>query len=599
MFVIYAMSERTKSMPYQFRRARVVAGVAVAAAGALALSGVAQASDNSTRLGLATAHVRASAPLSPLPTLLPIPCVPVLHLVSCPPSLRITDVPTANPKSSGVTSPNVLSPELAEVVAAQGSNKLENGTPAVPYYGYNGDGSLMPAPGDLPSATHKVEATKTEPDKNTYLRLNNQHGADPAYNYGTHFVFQGHEGGSPGYLTRINLDADAAHRVTLLATTDVNNVPLPRFDGSTWDPWAQRLLFTAELGNAGGVWQSTTDVNAQVQDISAALGRGGYEGIQNDSAGQLAIVEDAGGATVAGTNARIPNSFVYRFVPVNPGDLTKGKLEALQVLSNATHQPITFQPIDAAHPQGNAFSPDQRALHTYGNTFDTKWVTVHDTAADPSGTAFDANALAKAAGATPFKRPENGQFRPGSNFREFFFDETGDTNANSTANADFGGWGSVLKLAQSNPRADTGKLSLVYQGDGVHAAFDNVAFTDTDHLAVVEDAGDTLHTQHNALDSGYLLDVTQNYADPHNKPVRFLAQGRDPSATLDSAFLGMPGFQNDGDNEITGIHVSDGDASINGILGAKPPTPFTNGWRVFYTQQHGDNPTWEIISAVR
>ena len=35
--------------------------------------------------------------------------------------------------------------------------------------------------------------------------------------------------------------------------------------------------------------------------------------------------------------------------------------------------------------------------------------------------------LAKAALGTPLKRPENGQFRPESGFREFFFDETGDT----------------------------------------------------------------------------------------------------------------------------------------------------------------------------
>ncbi|HEY6424035.1 MAG TPA: hypothetical protein VIY28_12465 [Pseudonocardiaceae bacterium] len=230
---------------------------------------------------------------------------------------NLTNVATANTKTPGVTSPNALSPELTEIVTAQGSNRLENGTPAVPYYGYDGDGPLLPAPGDLPSATHKVEASKTEPDKNTYLRLRNQHGADPAYNYGTHFLYQGHELGSPGYLTRINLDADAAHRVTLLATTDVAGTALPNFDGSTWDPWAQRLLFTAELGAKGGVWQATPDINAQVQDISTALGRGGYEGVQNDSAGEVWIVEDVGGATVPNDKARIPNSFVYRFVPAD------------------------------------------------------------------------------------------------------------------------------------------------------------------------------------------------------------------------------------------------------------------------------------------
>jgi hypothetical protein len=57
----------------------------------------------------------------------------------------------------------------------------------------------------------------------------------------------------------------------------------------------------------------------------------------------------------------------------------------------------------------------------------------------------------------------------------------------------------------------------------------------------------------------------------------------------------LTGFQNEGDNEITGFHVSNGDPSVGGILGAQSPKPFKNGWRVFYTQQHGDNFTWEIL----
>ena len=52
---------------------------------------------------------------------------------------------------------------------------------------------------------------------------------------------------------------------------------------------------------------------------------------------------------------------------------------------------------------------------------------------------------------------------------------------------------------------------------------------------------------------------------------------------------------NDGDNEITGIHVSDGDPTVGGLLGAKLPQPTTSAsWRTFWTQQHGDNTTWEI-----
>ena len=60
-----------------------------------------------------------------------------------------------------------------------------------------------------------------------------------------------------------------------------------------------------------------------------------------------------------------------------------------------------------------------------------------------------------------------------------------------------------------------------------------------------------------------------------------------------------PGFHNDGDNEITGTIVSDGDPGKDGILGAKDPKPFRGegGWRAFYTQQHGDQSTFELIRS--
>src|SRR5262245_23074631 len=235
--------------------------------------------------------------------------------------LGLQGVAQANSKIVGLAVPNVLSPELTEVVVAQGSTPLENGITDFLFYGYNGDGFMLPAPGDIQTTTHNVEATKTEPDKNTYLVLAGQDGPDPQYHYGTHFLFQGHESGlgSPeqGYITRINLDADGAHRVTLLASTDVHGKSLPVFDGSTWNPWAQPLLFTAELGSQGGVWQATLDFPSTVEDISGVLGRGGYEGIQNDSHGNLWIVEDAGGVNGStGANlshAKQPNSFIYRF----------------------------------------------------------------------------------------------------------------------------------------------------------------------------------------------------------------------------------------------------------------------------------------------
>jgi hypothetical protein len=507
---------------------------------------------------------------------------------------NLTNVPAANTKTPGISSPNILSPELTEQAVARGSYKLENPTAQVPYYGYDGNGTMLPVP---PSW---AEAKKTEPDKNTYLTMSGIKGADPAYDYGTHFLYQGHEGGIPaGYITRINLDADGAHRVTLVATKDTSGADLPTLDGSTWDPWAKRLLFTAEGSQGGGVWQSTLDVPAKTESLTGILGQGGFEGIQNDSDGNIWIVEDSGGTSGAtNTHSKQPNSFVYRFKPTDPADLTKGGvLQALQVTSLRTSQPIEFH---AGQADADIMSGDTKDLHTYGQTFQTRWVTIHDTA---DGTApFSATNAAKAHHATPFKRPENGQFQPGSRFGTFLFDETGDTDNRTEAGANYGGFGDVQMLTQSSPSADTGTLRLFYQGDQAHSGFDNVTFLARDKVAFVEDAGDTLHTQRNALDSGYVFDTQTDYSTGA-QPVRFLAEGRDPSATIDSA---LTSSGNDGDNEITGIHASDGDPSTGGILGAKVPRLFSpadgnaaNRWRLFYTAQHGDNVTWEILPAER
>src|SRR5262249_6158914 len=102
----------------------------------------------------------------------------------------------------------------------------------------------------------------------------------------------------------------------------------------------------------------------------------------------------------------------------------------------------------------------------------------------------------------------------------------------------------------------------------------------------------------NALDSGFTFDVTKDYSNGANQPIRWLAEGRDASATLDSALSGTPAADgNDGDNEITGVHVSDGDPGVGGILGAQVPNLGNSSWRWFYTQQHGDNPTYEVIPS--
>jgi Bacterial protein of unknown function (DUF839) len=512
--------------------------------------------------------------------------------------VTLTNVPAANPKTPGIAAPNTLSPELEMRLQATGSMKLDGATTNTPYYGYTsntGTAAMVPVLGSVATPATPKEAFKTEPDKNTYLVLSGQTGADSAYNYGTNFLFQGHEVGDHGYITRINLDADGAHRVTLMADTLADGAIIPLLDGSTWNPFTQKLMFTGEEAAASGanegvVLEASTSYPSTVTKLDAVIGHAGWEGIQLASDGSLWLVADQGGVNgTVNTKAKQPNSFVYRFVPKDTTNLSLGgKLQALQVVNNGNA--IVFH---AGQADADILSQDMKDLHTYGKSFTTAWVTIHNTDVDGFG-AFDANLAAKTASATPFKRPENGMFRPNPNkpFTEFYFTETGDTNLLSQAGSTYGGFGGIFKLSQTNPSANSGVLSMVYLGDVAHSGFDNIAFLNANQLLIVEDAGDTLHTQRNALDSGYVLSPALDYSNPSNTPVRFLAEGRDASATLDSATANL---QQNGDNEITGIHVSNGDPTIAGLLGTVNPIPFVNGWRVFWNQQHGDNNSWEIV----
>jgi hypothetical protein len=152
-------------------------------------------------------------------------------------------------------------------------------------------------------------------------------------------------------------------------------------------------------------------------------------------------------------------------------------------------------------------------------------------------------------------------------------------------------WGrNIDRHLRRPPSASSGRISIAAVGDPAHTGFDNIALASEDDVLVVEDAGYSLHAQRNALDSGYVYDISRDERTPN--PLRWLADRRDSSATFDAA--GGPSY-NDGDNEITGIHVSDGDPGVGGLLGAKVPHINTPAWRTFWTQQHGDNVTWEVI----
>jgi hypothetical protein len=106
------------------------------------------------------------------------------------PSVSFTNVPAANNRAAGYSRPNLLSPELQEIIWAQGSNPVENPSNGVVAYGYDDAAPFVPVAGGIPGSITlpgaaqppgQVEARKTEPDKNTYLVLKGQKGADPNY----------------------------------------------------------------------------------------------------------------------------------------------------------------------------------------------------------------------------------------------------------------------------------------------------------------------------------------------------------------------------------------------------------------------------------
>jgi hypothetical protein len=490
----------------------------------------------------------------------------------------------ASANSKGLTtSLTLIDSDFRTQLLATRTDALENPSGVITNYGMLSDGTL------------------TEPDENTYLVLpHNPGGPSLNFDYGRHFLFQGHENGSPkAYVTRINLDVPRgdAHRITLLTPPDpaTGNTGFGSIDGSTFNPFTRTLLFTQEAGANGGVIELNVTWPAQPRTLDAFLGKGGFEGIHTDKHGNIYIIEDTGGATSPTTspidlqNGRQPNSFVYRYIPNNRNQIQDGgKLQALQVTIDGT--PIVFGGTSAAARDADISSDAQLKLHTPGTHFPIKWVTVHTS--NPGDTAaFDANAAAKAAGATPFKRPENMAWLPGSDFQTFFFDPTGDTDSIAGENPFLqarGSYGAIFRVdlgtdsdgdhdGDDRGAKDRGRISLFFLGDHEHNSFDNLAFINERQLLAAEDRGDTLHTQLNTLDSVWAFNLN------NGKALRFIALGRDATSIAHGE-----------DNEPTGVYVSSGSDRADGLLGTEESL---DGARGFFTQQHGDNNTYEFFNA--
>ena len=195
------------------------------------------------------------------------------------------------------------------------------------------------------------------------------------------------------------------HRITLLTPAGDNELTgFNRLDGSVWNPHSRTRLFTQEDSNVGGViemsadWDSSNSRAAGLRTLYGSMGIGGFEGIHPDDRGNVFIVEDAGGVSVSvdpndvnGTKkARLPNSFLYRFVPTNPADLLQGKLQcdnetiSLVVLGDADH--AAFDNVTFASKDVLLVTEDRGdALHTQLNKLDSIWA--FDVSKNPSAPA--------------------------------------------------------------------------------------------------------------------------------------------------------------------------------------------------------------------
>ena len=250
--------------------------------------------------------------------------------VASPPSGPAS--PTCRRRTPGPTATrpaSKLSPELSQTVVAQGSTKLENPSALTSYYGYDNDVAergrrsrrwcrrrparparpTRPSPTRTPTSSSSTACTAPTPTTTT---------APTSCSRATRAA----RGAS--YITRINLDADAAHRVTLLATQRLDGHRSPTIDGSTWDPWAKRLLLTTENPSAP-TYAATPDypstVDRRLRRARAAAATRASRTTRTATSGSSRT--SAAPSKPGHARAKRPNSFVYRYVPAKPGDLQR------------------------------------------------------------------------------------------------------------------------------------------------------------------------------------------------------------------------------------------------------------------------------------
>ena len=333
----------------------------------------------------------------------------------------LTTVPAAAPKAAGYAPASQLSTELRQTLVAQGSMPLENPQGIVGWYGYENDAPSPTTPrchSSFPQRAARRRRRRPSPTRTP--TSSSRASTEPIrdYDYGTHFLFQGHEGGATvdGHDAGLHHAHQPRRRRRAPGHADGDQgrrraTRSPTIDGSTWDPFAQRLLLTTENATAPTYAATRRLPVARSSDVSGALGRGGYEGIQNDSDGNIWIVEDIGGSSKPGTTREAAEQLRLPLRPA-PARATShdGKLQVLQVLTQPASRSRSSR-------RRRSTRPTRSTLHTYGNELR------HELGDDPRHGDRRHRAVQRqhARQGSARRRRSSGrrtaQFRPGSKFR--------------------------------------------------------------------------------------------------------------------------------------------------------------------------------------
>ena len=222
-------------------------------------------------------------------------------------------------------------------------------------------------------------------------------------------------------------------------------------------------------------------------------------------------------------------------MPNDRRDLTKGGKLAGAAGHVAAHRPADRLP-RRRRPTPTSPSQDMKDLHTYGNVV-RRPMGARSTTRDIDGTPpFDANALAKAARRTPFKRPENGLFRPGIELPRVLLRRDRRHQRRHRGRRGVRRLRRVFKLDAGGPSADARRAARsFYHGDRRTPASTTSRSGRENQIVVRRGRAATRCTPSATRSTpATLFDVDADYSKPGAQPVRFLAEGRDASATIDS-----------------------------------------------------------------